>query len=252
MKLSEGISEYVRRKRISGLKYESAESRFTAFITYTGDVQLSDVTTQHVLGYLDSGPSGICCWRSKYSLLQNFFDFWTIRGAIDPITMPRPKAPERKTYVPHVYSREQIRALLRAAFLLRQRYKDSTSPQTMRTLILFLYGTGASVGEAVALDTTDVNLASGTVTLRRNRHDRPRTIPICKDLCTAMRKYERWRSRHQIRCGSFFVKNDGAALVSSSFRENFRRICQAAPVYRLDGGLPTMQDFRPTFACCVS
>jgi len=108
--------------------------------------------------------------------------------------------------------------------------------------------TGASVGESVALSTSDVNLARGTVTLRKNRHDRPRAIPICNDLCVAMRKYERWRSRHQIRCDSFFVKNDGTALISSSFRGNFRRICQTASVYRLDGGFPTMQDFRPTFA----
>jgi integrase/recombinase XerD len=248
MKLSEGISEYIVRKRISGLKYESAETRFRAFLTYTGDLQLGDVTTQQVLSYLNVRPLATCSWRSKYSQLMYFFDFWAIRGAIDPIAMPQPRAAERRTYVPHVYSREQIRSLLRAAFLLRQRYKDSTSPQTMRTLVLFLYGTGATAGESVALRSSDVTLKSGSVTLRRNRHDRPRTIPICNDLVVAMRKYERWRSKHQIRCDSFFVKNDGKPLVKSSLICNFRRLCQAASVCRRDCAFPALRDFRPTFA----
>src|ERR1700689_4280701 len=106
MKLSEGISEYILRKRASGFRYETAETRFRAFLAYTGDVQLGDVTTQQVLSYLNVRPLATCSWRSKYSQLLYFFDFWAIRGAIDPITMPQTKAAERRTYLPHVYSRE--------------------------------------------------------------------------------------------------------------------------------------------------
>jgi site-specific recombinase XerD len=248
MKLSEGISEYVMRKRTSGHKYETAEALFRAFLTCTGDVQLGDVTTQHVLSYLNARPLANCSWRSRYNLLRHLFDFWAMRGIIDPIRMPQPKAAEHRTYLPHVYSREQIRCLLRSAFRLRQRYEDSTSPQTMRMLMLFLYGTGATVGESVGLRSSDVTLKNGTVTLRKNRRDRPRTIPICNDLRMAMRKYERWRSRHQTQCDSFFVKNDGKALIRSSLKCKFRSLCQTASVCRLDRKIPTMQDFRPTFA----
>ena len=95
MKLSEAISEYVTRKRTSGLKYETAEALFRAFLACTGDVQLGDVSAQHVLSYLDARPSATCSWRSKYSLLLHFFDFWALRGALDQIPMPQPKAAER-------------------------------------------------------------------------------------------------------------------------------------------------------------
>jgi integrase/recombinase XerD len=248
MKLSEAISEYVLRKRTSGLKYETAETLFRAFLACTGDVQLGEVSAQHVLNYLNARPSATCTWRCKYSLLLNFFDFWAMRGSLEQIPMPQSKAAERRTYVSHVYSRDQIRSLLRGAFRLRQRYEDSTSPQTMRMLMLFLYATGATVGESVALRSSDVTLKNGTVTLRKNHRDRPRTIPICNDLRLAMGKYERWRSRHQIRCDSYFVKNDGKPLLRSSLASNFRRICQATSVCRPDFVLPAMRDFRPTFA----
>jgi integrase/recombinase XerD len=248
MRLSEAISEYVMHKRSGGLKYESTEAQFRAFLACTGDMQLEDVSAQHVLSYLSARPLATCSWRSKYSVLLNFFDFWALRETIEQIPMPQPKAAERRTYLPHVYSREQIRALLRSAFRLRQRYEDSTSPQTMRTLMLFLYATGATVGESIGLRSSDITLKKGVVTLRKNRRDRPRTIPICNDLRLAMGKYERWRSRHQIRCDSYFVKNDGKALTRSSLGCNFRRICQNASVYRLDYEFPGMRDFRPTFA----
>ena len=149
MKLSEGISGYVTRKRTSGFKYETAEELFRAFLACTGDVQLGDVTAQHVTTYLDARPLATCSWRNKYSLLVHLFDFWALRGVIDRIPMPHPKAAEQRTHVPHIYSREQVRSLLKAAFQLRQRYENSTSPQTMRTLMLFLYATGAIVGESV-------------------------------------------------------------------------------------------------------
>ena len=248
MKLSEAISEYVIRKRTSGLKYETGDALFRAFLACTGDVQLGDVSAQHVLSYLDARPTANCTWRSKYNLLLHFFDFWAVRGTLDQIPMPQPKAAEGRTYVPHVYSREQVRSLLRGAFRLRQRYEDSTSPQTMRTLMLFLYATGATVGESVALRSSDVTLKNGTVTLCKNHSDRPRTIPICNDLRLAMGKYETWRSRHPIRCDSYFVKNDGKTLTRSSLSSNFRRLCQTASVYRLDCAFPAMRDFRPTFA----
>ena len=248
MKLSDAISEYVMRKRTSGLKYETGDALFRAFFAGTGDVKLGDVSAQHVLSYLSARPTANCTWRRKYNLLLHFFDFWTVRGAIDQIPMPQQKAAERRTYVPHVYSREQVRSLLRGAFQLRQRYEDSTSPQTMRTLILFLYATGATVGESVALKSSDVTLKNGTVTLRKNHSDRPRTIPICNDLRLALGKYERWRSRHPIRCDSYFVKNDGKALTRSSLNCNFRKLCRTASVYRLDCAPPAMRDFRPTFA----
>ena len=102
MKLSEAISEYVIRKRTSGLKYETGDALFRAFLACTGDVQLGDVSAQHVLSYLDARPSANCTWRSKYNLLLHFFDFWAVRGTLDQIPMPQPKAAEGRTYVPHV------------------------------------------------------------------------------------------------------------------------------------------------------
>lgn len=248
MNLSEGIAEYVSHKRLLGLKYVSGESLFKAFLVRTGDIELSAVTAYHVSDHLNAGQPMAHTWLNKYHLLLRFFDFWIMRGAIPPITLPEPKLAKQSPYIPHIYSREQIRTLLVASSRLKQRYKYSTAPQTIRALILFLYATGASVGEALAVETSDVDFRKGMVTLRANRQNRPRTIPICKDLVVVMQRHERWRRARGIDCGVFFVKNDGQPLRKSSLNCTFRRLCDFALVRRMEGIHPRMRDFRPTFA----
>jgi integrase len=50
--------------------------------------------------------------------------------------------------------------------------------RTLRTLLLFLYGTGALAGEALRLTQEDVDLKNDVVTIRNKRFGRVRHIPI--------------------------------------------------------------------------
>jgi len=247
MKLSEGIEEYVTWKRSSGFGFEASELLFRAFLAGVGNLPLAEITTQTVKHYLDSQPSRTFAWRAKYRLLMHFFDFWAIRGIVAPLTMPPERPGVKRTFVPHIYSREQIRLLLKYTSKVRPRYKESLSPQTLRTIILFLYATGASVGESFALECRDIDVKRGLVTIH-NRFRQQRTIPICRDLNFALQKYERWKAKHRVVCQSFFVKNDGTAVLGRAARDPFRMICRQVCIRRTDGSDPTLQDFRPTFA----
>jgi hypothetical protein len=50
--------------------------------------------------------------------------------------------------------------------------------KTLRAFLLFLYGTGAYVGEALRLRTTDIDLEEGIVKVRRVAGARERTLPV--------------------------------------------------------------------------
>jgi integrase/recombinase XerD len=123
------------------------------------------------------------------------------------------------------------------------------SSETLGALILFLYGTGMTVGEALHIRFADISLKAGTVTIRNNRCNRSRKIPICKDLQETARNYAAWRSKLRIHC-EHFVKNDGFALVTTSLVINFRKLRKLALIRGVGGpdSQPTMQDLRPTFA----
>jgi integrase/recombinase XerD len=238
------------QKRAVGLKYQTEESTLTTLLKLLGDVPLSKVTTQDVLMFLDGQPSVTFSWRRKYRLLMYFFEFWSLREVMPALLMPTPRPAPRQIFVPHVYSREHIRSLLEATSTSQKRHSCLISPQTFRALILLLYGTGVTVGEALGLRFADMDLKRGMLIIRNNRSDRSRQIPICRDLLDAIRRYVAWRSTLQIHCDRMFLKNDGYALVTTSLIINFRKLREIACVTRYDGSKnqPTMQDLRPTFA----
>jgi integrase/recombinase XerC len=55
-----------------------------------------------------------------------------------------------------------------------------------RTLIRLLLGTGIRIGSALALDTSDVDLAAGTLRLRETKRDKPERVFISKDAAAAL------------------------------------------------------------------
>lgn len=250
MRLSEAIEQYVMQKRAVGLKYQTEESTLTTLLRLLGDVPLSEVTTEDILRFLDGQPSVTFSWRRKYRLLMYFFEFWTLRELMPVLLMPTPRPAARQTFVPHIYSREHIRSLLQATPNSQKQQRCLISPQTFRALILLLYGTGVTVGEALALRCGDMDLKRGILTIHNSRSDRSRQIPICKDLLDAIRTYVAWRSTLQIHCDLMFIKNDGYALVTTSLIINFQKLRKIACITRSNGSKnqPTMQDLRPTFA----
>src|SRR5262249_34540421 len=123
--------------------------------------------------------------------------------------------------------------------------------RTVRTLILFLYGSGAMVSEALALRLEDIDFDKRMITIRSWRPYRSRTIPICRDLCNVLRKYDStYRRRAEVRTPEFLIQKNGKALTHYLVGYTFRRILEVAGVRRRDGThyRPRLWDLRHTFA----
>jgi integrase len=96
--------------------------------------------------------------------------------------MPPVRSPCPHTFVPYVYSRAELRLLLKGTRFSQKRDACKIGSQTLRMLLLFLYGTGALTGETLRLRREDVDLKQDLVTMRGNRFNRVRRIPIGPDL----------------------------------------------------------------------
>ncbi len=194
MKLSESIEQYVACKRQGGLSYTATESGLTYFMRKVGDVELNEVTSGDVLIYLSGPRTSPISWRRKHQQMSQFFTFCSDRGHLTTSPMPPPRPKVRQTFVPYIYSREEIRILLRTTTKSQADRRCLIASQTLRTLLLFLYGTGATRSEALELTVADVNIKLGTVSIRKRKVYRSRLIPICRDLQIALKKYLHWRS----------------------------------------------------------
>jgi integrase/recombinase XerD len=250
MKLSECIDPYLSRRRAGGLLYNKAEWTLAAFCRHVGNVQLSGVTSLHVLAFLNSGEQSAHTWAAKHSVLKQFFEFWTTRGSRSILIMPPRRVPAPRLFIPYIYKREEIRALLRALPASQKSRGAKIDQRTFRTLLLVLYGTGGMLGEILKLRCQDVDLAKGLFTLQGNGMIQSRYIPISSDVRALLQGYLQSKWRRSVSNPYVFVAKSGKPLSARNVSDSFRRLRKQAGIVRHDESHygPAARDLRPTFA----
>jgi integrase/recombinase XerD len=249
MRVSDGLNQYLVRRRATGMIYERPEALLQGFCLHVGDLRFDELEAHHVKTFLDEPHTSAGTWRLKYRMLLKFLEFWFHRGAMPRLHMPLPKPLEAQTFVPYVYSRAELRSLLKATVQNEHEIR-AIDRQTLRTFILFLYGTGARVGEVLFLKHRDVHLESRLITVRRANSTRSRTIPIGPDLAEVLRKYLLWRSRKAFQSDRLFVTRYDSPVSRGIVTVNFQRLRSIAKVFRGDAThqQPRLDDLRYTFA----
>jgi integrase/recombinase XerD len=251
MKLREGVQVYVAGKRVGGAVYAKGIQTLSAFSRHAGNVELSRITERKVSSFLDGPHTSAITWHGKYNLFRNFFLFWVARNAISAVPMPPQRPSVVTTFVPYIYSRTEIRLLLSTVRSSQEKSACKIDARTLRTFLLFLYGTGASVGEARGLLREDLDFKRRTITLRSNRFDRSREIPIGPDLYRVLRRYHTTNHRNcEMNAPQFFLTKQGNPLKESAACQTFQRLRRMAGIARDDGARyqPRPHDLRHTFA----
>ena len=155
----------------------------------------------------------------------------------------------RRTFVPYVFNRSEIRSLIRAT-----KQNDNTRSKidhyVVRALVIFLYATGAGVGEALNLACSDIDLSARLIRMRARFTSRNRTIPMGRDVHEVISKYLAWRMGRGYKCQHLFVNKHDECIFGRTMSNQFGRVCRIAGVSRHDGSgaLPRLIDLRYSFA----
>jgi len=168
MRLSQAVEEYIAHKRSLGRGFRSETARLRAFIAAVGDQRLSRLQPEPVRRFLDGTGPVTMFWFSKYHTLNAFFRWATARRHIpkSPLPLTLPQKPER--FQPYIYTNDDMKRLIDAADS-RHRYVWFLEPDTVRTLLLLLYGTGLRIGEALRLNLGEFDIAEGVLTIRETK-----------------------------------------------------------------------------------
>jgi integrase/recombinase XerD len=250
MQLFEAVETYIDRKRSLGVIFEKSALNLRSFSKRVGDVPLETITPGQILAFLNGPRSSTVTWRVKYNLLKHFLEYWAARGMLHALPMPVIRPPVPRTFVPYIYTRNEVRILLRTARVSQRLATCSIDSATLRIFLVFLYATGALVGEALGLLREDVDLKNGAITIRRARFNRSRTIPIGPDLQTKLRRHVTRLGRNRMVCPHFFLDKQGKAMSCHTLRATFQKLRRVAGILRQDGAVyqPRMHDLRYTFA----
>jgi len=238
---------YLAHKRSMGWQFRAMESFLTTFSRAVRDVHLSSLTTYQVSEFL-AGPKTSAHY--KYENLKRFFRYWKARGQLNSVPLPAPIPRGHSTFVPYIYSRTELRRMVSESVMnstIRPRVID---PATFRTLLLFLYGTGVLLSEALTLRESAVDLKQDVMTVQRTVHARKRTIPIGSDIHKLLTTYLESPIRKQFKEGNLFLTRKGTPVHIATLNAQFRVIRRNANVIRFDGlrFQPRLHDLRSTFA----
>jgi integrase len=160
------------------------------------------------------------------------------------------RPPCAQVFVPYIYSKAELRLILKTTRLSQERKACMVDAQTFRIFLLFLYGTGMLLGDAMRLLRDDVDLQSGIITIRGGRFGRWRQIPIGPGLHRILREYSAGKPSATVECPTFFVNRLAKPINEVTLSKSFQRLRRIAGIRRDDGGCyqPRIHDLRHTFA----
>lgn len=160
-----------------------------------------------------------------------------------------------KTFVPYVFSREEISALFAVAdaYRLTCHNKPAANMENcMRCMVKALYCTGMRVSEACFLRVSDVDLGKKLISINHAKNDCHRIVTISESLLAEMGRYLDESSRHG-RTGRYFFDSGSAfkdgLITGKCVYSYFRRYLDLAGIEHKGTGFgPRLHDLRVTFA----
>ena len=250
MKLKDAADLYVSRRRAGGEKMQSPAAMLRSFCRRYGHRLLRSITAADVKAFLDGPLTGPGTWRQKYGMLRVFFEYWRRRRELRSLPMPLAAPKYTSAFVPYNYSRQELKTLLNAIPICQKNTQCFLSAETFRVLLLFLYGTGMRVGEALRLRLTDVDLSSGVISIRGTKFHKSRLVPLGRDVHQVLLQYVASPGRRKGLEHALFQSRLHQEIKWQVVQKSFQRLRWIAGISRPDAYpyQPRIHDLRHTFA----
>lgn len=247
-RLRHALADYLALRRALGYRLDRPEKLLTQFLTHLESTGQDVVTVRGALEWAQLPRNGASNWWGyRLSVVRGFA---TYLHALDPAhEVPAadllPHRPQRAT--PYLYSNADIDALMAAATSLSTPLRRAT----LATLIGLLAVTGMRVGEAIALDRSDIDLTTGRLLVRYGKFGKTRELWLHPTTLVALKRYQRLRDRAAPRTdtAAFFVSGAGTRLLYCNVHNTFHRLVKLVGLTpRSTACRPRIHDLRHSFA----
>ena len=213
--LGEVLAEHVALMRNRGYKYTSQSARLLRFDQF---LQLNPALQEQPVGVM------LTHWAAAKSTRNHAVECENLRRTLtkifrhrDPsIPSRRPDPRPQKDVVkqwrkPHIYSPADIRRMLDVARSFPSP-RSPLRPLTIYTMLVLAYCAGLRRGELARLDLGDIDLQSGTITVRQTKFFKTRILPLPASVVVELRAYIKARRRagaSQDPCAGLFWHEQG-------------------------------------------
>lgn len=253
MNVDELVTHYVAFRRTLGAKYTSKESILRSFCRAVGpQTSITHIGAEAVSAFLNGRGSVTSVWFNKYHALKGFFHFAIRRGHLSEAPLPKVLPQRPPPFVPYIYTRDELRHLLDA--IPSSQYCNALiAAESLRAMVLLLYGAGLRASEALGLTIADIDLPNALVTVRESKFFKSRLVPVGQQLADLLGEYAAWRAAAYPGDDTerpFFLGRRGALISLHTLENTFRRLTVHAGIRRSDGARyqPRLHDLRHSAA----
>lgn len=245
--LRRSAQEYLALRRALGFKLRAETWFLPDFVAFLAKHRSSVITTELALRWVQKPcDASSAWWAHRLSSIRAFAKY---HRAFDPRTEVPPAdliAHHARRLQPHIYTDDEIAALLREARALRGALRSATYAMIIGVLAV----TGMRVSEVLGLEDDDVDWGRSLLIVRHAKFQKSRLVPVHGSTLAALRTYAARRDRlcRHRRHRTFFVSGAGARVHHQNFHRVFLRLIARAGVTARAGRRPRIHDLRHAFA----
>jgi site-specific recombinase XerD len=249
--LAPAMERFVALKRVSGTDYRSQIRLLVYFDDFlvreniNAPIITCEVFTAYLAGLSHLAPR---TRHNRICVIRQFCDFLAQgepRSYVpQSVNISRSKGASRR---PYIYTKAQISALLAEASKLPPH--ASLRAHTYHSLFGLLYTTGIRIGEARALNLTDVYLKNHRLHIRQGKFRKARWLPLSPSTCYMLGRYIDKRCAAPAACDApLFISLRNTRLSHCTVHATLRSLLASCGIHTGTGPGPRIHDLRHTFA----
>ncbi|MHB8279724.1 MAG: tyrosine-type recombinase/integrase [Candidatus Humimicrobiaceae bacterium] len=246
--IAQQVSQYLQFKRSCGYKFDTQGKELILFARYAKLTGHEGPLTLELAVRWAKFPENADrqYWAIRYDHVRRFGQYIIL---FDPNTEILPKGllgPLRRRPSPHIYSEDEIKALLKGASSLTP--KNGLTSHTYVTLFGLLLCTGLRISEALNLSCENVDLKTGILTIKETKFKKSRLVPVHPSTLQALRRYVNFRQSYHPKDKSkmFFLNENGTPVNYNGVLYVFIKLSKKLGL-RYAGKKPRIHDMRHSF-----
>ena len=246
------VQQYVKYRQGLGWKMSVQSKELLRFARFADSIgHCGPLTTELALRWARSAEGCTRLYQSRR--LETVRCLAKYLQVFEPGTEIPPRGilgPAHRRVQPHVYTPEEIAALLKAAALLPP--IEGIRPRTYVALIGLMASTGVRTCEALNLERNDLDFSTGVLTIRCTKFRKSRLLPLHPSASKQLKSYAVFRDSYHSKsaCPRFLLSQRGGPLLPSVVHWTFGKLRrQAGLESREKRRAPRLYDLRHTFAC---
>ena len=257
--LAPAFTSFVEYKvNVGGCVPESFMPVLILFDRHCMDYSIQDISLSHdiVHSYISQKNVRHSTIQRHESIIRSFGKYLVLVLRIeDAYVLPRLIRRQGKTFVPYVFSIEEIRRLFSAADQYRLKVLNKPTVNlvnSIRCIVKVLYCTGMRVSEVCQLKVDEVDLENRIIHINHAKNDNRRIVTISESLNSEIKRYLAKCNDHQL-SGTYFFdsgasSNEGYVSPKCVYAYFRRYLCLADIAHKGTGFGPRLHDLRVTFA----